>query len=67
MNRAADRPLARLAADTLRITTDRLRHDLLAARQAEQARQAAAQLRLAEAERKARGLVVRLRAAWRGE
>ena len=37
------------------------RHDALAAQQA------AAELRQAEAERKARGLVARLRAAWRGE
>ena len=36
-------------------------HDALAAQQA------AAELRQAEAERKARGLVARLRAAWRGE
>ena len=34
---------------------------------AETAQQAAAELRQAEAERKARGLVARLRGAWRGE
>ena len=39
----------------------------VARRDAEAAQQGAAALRRAEVERKARGLVARLRAAWRGE
>jgi hypothetical protein len=59
----ADRALARIAADTLRSTIDALRHDLYVARQAQQAQQAAVELRRAEADQKARGLLARLRAA----
>jgi hypothetical protein len=75
----ADRDAERVQADGLRAAIAELkagqelmmdmhtrelalaRHDVLAAQQA------AAELRRAEAERKARGLVARLRAAWRGE
>ena len=47
--------------------TDTLRRELMAAQdQLEQARDAADALRQAEAERQARGLMARLRAAWRG-
>jgi hypothetical protein len=75
----AGRDAERARADALRTTIDELKagqtlmtdmharklavakHDALAAQQA------AAELRRAEAARKARGLVARLRAAWRGE
>jgi chromosome condensin MukBEF ATPase and DNA-binding subunit MukB len=79
-NALAERTLAQLAdasaradradarADDLRIRIDTLQHALDAAHtDARAAQNAADALRAAEAERKARGLLMRLRAAWRGE
>jgi HlyD family secretion protein len=69
----ADRALAQLAEAQAAVTVERsrvaeLQRDLDAARAAAQeARDAVEALRQAEADRKARGLVARLRAALRGE
>jgi hypothetical protein len=58
----------RQRADALRDRLDQAQAELAVAQHdAQTAQQAAAALRQAEADRKARGLVARLRAAWRGE
>ena len=74
-----DRDVARAEAETLRTSIDELRagqalmtdmhaRELAAAQdRLERVRDAAEAIRQAEVERKARGLVARLRAAWRGE
>ena len=74
----ADRAAERTRADALRTTTDELkagqalmqdvhaRELAVAKHDAQAAQQAAAELRLAEEARKARGRWARLRAAWRG-
>jgi hypothetical protein len=70
----AGREAERTRADDLRDRLDTMQRDLDAARviagaaqrEARDALQAAEALRQAEAERKARGLVARLRAAWQG-
>ena len=75
----AGRDAERARAEALRTTIDELkagqammaemhaRELAVAQHDAQAAQQAAAELRRAEAERKARGLLARLRAAWRGE
>ena len=70
MRHEADRQLAeeRLRADQLSEQVDAGHRDLDAARaEARTAQEAGEALRRAEAERQARGLVARLRAAWRGK